>query len=182
MAPAQFLSVVLLASTAAAATSHALPPLFNAPFTAYDLGTTRPRHVALADLTRDGLHEIVVAGDSAVHVFRNLEDGTFQEVARHAIRGRLSSVAIGDCDADGFADIVVGREGSVTTISILYGRGDGTIEMQQDIWVDWAPRWVALGDINRDTNLDIVVTIQSGLQVLYGRGDRTFSPVYRACA
>lgn len=69
-----------------------------------------------------------------------------------------------DLDADGHADLITVNRGSLAadttpanTISVLYGRGDGTFEPKVDYTVGHGPYMVTLGDLNEDGRKDIIV-------------------------
>jgi hypothetical protein len=64
-------------------------------------------------------------------------------------------VAIGDVDGDRKPDIVVANLAS-NTISVLLGKGGGTFGARIDYGVGFAPRSVAMADLNRDGKLDLV--------------------------
>ena len=68
-----------------------------------------------------------------------------------------SSVAVGDFNGDGKADLAVANEGS-GTVSVLLGHGDGTFAALPDLAVGTNPFSVAVGDFNGDGKLDLAVT------------------------
>ena len=107
------------------------------------------------------------------------------------------AVAAGDFNGDGIQDLVtVGCDGtSASNIYLLLGNGDGTFKPAKAINVgkavcDTTPgggggQSIAVGDVNRDGKLDIVVAVAHfGLPLgevvlLTGRGDGTFNtPVF----
>jgi len=93
-------------------------------------------------------------------------------------------LAVSDLNRDGHQDLVVansnqsgGNRGpNGNTVSILLGAGDGTFSPAVNIAVANGPIGVAIADVNKDNNLDVVVTVSLTDQVslLLGKGDGTF--------
>jgi hypothetical protein len=103
-------------------------------------------------------------------VFLNRGDGGFQP--RRDYRAKRTSgtgfgpVAIGDLTGDGRQDVAVGQDfgdkiSAPKRIAVLVGRGDGSFSRRIDFptgrtAVDaWAPRGIAIGQLNGDRKLDI---------------------------
>src|SRR2546425_4115939 len=90
------------------------------------------------------------------------------------------SVAVGDLNEDGALDFVASNDGSVdgvfsNTVTVYFGRGDGSFYGRKDIDLGTRPGDVALGDMNSDGHLDIAVGgIQGGVAVLLGDGSGGF--------
>ena len=93
--------------------------------------------VAIADVNGDGKPDLVVAcagGTGTVGVLPGNGDGTFQPAAFYGSGGTYpSSVAVADVNGDGKLDILVGnflgRVGNRSTVGVLLGNGDGTLQM-----------------------------------------------------
>jgi hypothetical protein len=85
------------------------------------------------------------------------------------------SVAVGDFNADGHADLAVANTGS-NNVSILLGRGNGTFQAAPDVAVGLRPDHVAVGDFNNDGRSDLATAnaISDDVSILVGRGDGTF--------
>jgi hypothetical protein len=64
------------------------------------------------------------------------------------------------------------------TVSVLLGKGDGTLQDKVDYPVGATPDAISVADVNADQRPDLVVTNSaSGLvSVLFGNGDGTFQP------
>jgi hypothetical protein len=138
-----------------------------------------PDGVAVGDFNGDGIPDLAVAnagafgillGDNTVSIFLGKGDGTFKDQQKYEAGPRPGSVAVGDFNNDGIADLVTANTGS-KSVTVLPGNGDGTFGAPQSYAVASVARSVAIGDFNRDGNLDLVT---SGGSLLLGNGDGTF--------
>src|SRR5262249_26321067 len=87
-----------------------------------------------------------------------------------------SSVATGDFNGDGVADLVTANTNN-SSVSVLLGSGNGRFAAAANFFVGGLnPPSVAVGDVNGDGRLDIVTANQSSsdVSVLLGQGDGTF--------
>ncbi|MGD0469076.1 MAG: FG-GAP-like repeat-containing protein [Terriglobales bacterium] len=164
------------------------------PPTVYDAGGWNASSVIVTDVNGDGKLDIVVAGgcdpslDCAgapfihgyVGVLLGNGDGTFQPVATYSSGDYYAvSVAAADVNGNGKLDLVVANGFGEGSVGVLLGNGDGTF--QPAVTYDsggYAARSVAVGDVNGDGKLDLVVAnfVSSVAGVLLGNGDGTFQP------
>jgi hypothetical protein len=159
----------------------------------YDSGGYRASSVALGDLNGDGKPDMVVAnycqsnscsGDGEVSVLLGNGDGTFQTAIMYDSGGYdASSVALGDVNGDGKPDMVVANYCQSNNcsgdgeVSVLLGNGDGTFQTAAPYDSGgYHASSVALGDVNGDGKLDIVVAnnYSNDVSVLLGNGNGTF--------
>jgi hypothetical protein len=95
------------------------------------------------------------------------------------------SVAVGDFNGDGKADLAAANEFN-NTVSVLLGKGDGTFAAAPSSPITGLtnPASVAVGDFNHDGKLDLAVALSASpgpnggsngaVEVLLGNGDGTF--------
>ncbi|HEY1657381.1 MAG TPA: FG-GAP-like repeat-containing protein [Candidatus Sulfotelmatobacter sp.] len=167
----------------------------------YASAAPSPQGIAAADFNGDGKVDVaLVSGcnsensclNGVVSVLLGNGDGTFQTANGFSTIGEGSnSIAVGDVNGDGHQDILVSNNCVSTSscnssaIAVLLGNGDGTFQSgTQYSSGGLYPQSLALGDLNADGKLDVVVSNQCSLNsecqnggtasVLLGNGDGTF--------
>jgi hypothetical protein len=145
--------------------------------------------VATGDLNGDGKLDLVLTAYpyGSVSILLGNGDGTFQGAGTYFSGGAANSVVVADLNEDGHPDLVVANGGGDRgSLGVLLGNGDGTF--QSTVNYDsggYEARSVAVGDLNRDGHLDLVVANCSPdysnacngvgrVGVLLGNGDGTF--------
>jgi len=88
------------------------------------------------------------------------------------------SIVVGDFNKDGkldFAEVNYSNGGS-GSVSIFLGKGNGRFEPKMEYATGPGPDALALGDVNGDGNVDLVVgnDLGASVSVLLGNGDGTF--------
>jgi len=175
------------------------------PAMAFESGGFSAESVAVADVNGDGKPDLLVANtciadgafecvNGSVGVLFGNGDGTFQTAVSYGSEGTGASfIAVKDVNVDGKPDLLVanacGNDGDygcmIGSVGVLLGNGNGTFRAA----VNYASGGyetdsVAVGDVNGDGNLDLVVADQCSSSgdcngvtaVLLGNGDGTFQP------
>src|SRR6185369_13645022 len=144
-----------------------------------------PLSVAAGDFDGNGALDLVTANNSSgtLSLLLNNGDGSFRPRIDLAVGAAPRAVAVGDFNGDGRLDVVTAQQLS-DTVSVLLGNGDGTFARPLVFAAsgqNFTPQSLALGDINGDGKLDLVIKSVSFLDsdafqvgVLLGRGDGTF--------
>ncbi len=192
----EFVAIACLGAGVGAAGNEA--PLF--PNAAHPTGP-RPLGMALGDFNGDGLPDVATANNGkedpwlvhrpSVSVLLGQADGGFSPEVRFTdgwLYGQSPVAAVaGDFDGDGHLDLALANAPPDSdppyftynprgTLSVLLGRGDGTLGPQTHFQAGDYPVSIAAGDFNGDGRLDAVVvnSRSNDLSVLIGRGDGTF--------
>ena len=89
--------------------------------------------------------------------------------------GTTLSVAVGDFNGDGKADLAVANYRS-SNVSVLLGNGNGTFQAAVNYGAGTYPHSVAVGDFNGDGKPDLAVANygSNNVSVLLGNGNGTF--------
>ena len=148
---------------------------------AYPVGHN-PRFLCSGDLDGDGSEDLVTAniGSASVSVLRNRGDGNFEAQAQYGVGEDPCSVAMADLNGDGDPDLAVVNDchgGSILgAVSVLRNHGDGTFETHVEYSVKSYPVSVALGDLDANGDIDMVVADRdnNSVSVLRNQGTGSF--------
>ncbi len=137
------------------------------------------RLLFIADLNRDGISDLGVRDSGACDLQVQLGngDGTFQKplgclIGPEAMSGEA---AVGDFNGDGKPDLVWSSGRSNGGVHLFLGNGDGTFRFQSTFEAHGSRerKVLAVGDLNHDGKLDVVVGTFAFIEVFFGKGDGT---------
>ncbi|CAF2520379.1 unnamed protein product [Rotaria sp. Silwood2] len=150
--------------------------------TTYSTGNkSAPKHFSIGDFNNDNRMDIVTAnyGSDSIGILLAQDNGTFSNVTTYFVGYGSNpwSVAVGDFNNDSQLDVVTANHGS-RGLGILLGHGNGSFANATTYHANIIvlPILVAVGDVNNDKKLDVVVTDGSldNVVVLLGHGNGTF--------
>ena len=155
--------------------------------------------ITAADLNGDGYLDLLVPMNNypsngvAVLLGNSDNTGTFTVKPDVAVGNAPFSVAVGDLDGDGKADLAVSIDDQGTGIAVALGNGDGTFgaaqlfpsSLQDPNWGTPSPTYVKMFDVDGDGKLDVVYSNSNygTIGVMLGQGNGSFNnPVEYASA
>lgn len=171
---------------AAAAPAACAQVSFGQPHS-YDQAGRNPQTVVVADFNGDGRADLAVTDgaskdfdfqNSVISILNGRGDGTFAPAISVPAAAQPSALLTADLNDDGRPDLIVGNS-LAERISVLLGLGNGDFLDSGSYFVpSYFGGTAALGDLNRDGRLDIVVnSVPDFMAVLLGNGDGTFQSV-----
>ena len=156
--------------------------VLGAPFSSPTVAGAETSNLAVGDVNGDGKLDVVATNPSnaSISQFFGNGDGTLGTATTMplGIIGdyRPFSVAVGDFDENGTADIAV-ADVLVGPIIVKLGNGDGTYQAEQSFQAGGTgARIMITADMNHDGHLDLISANRGSndVSVLIGRGDGTF--------
>ncbi len=136
------------------------PPFLSEPL---KFGMLRygPAGITTTDLDGDGLHDLFIPDGVESRLYRNVGDGTFEDITAAAGLSGLDGVSVGlfaDWDNDGDKDFFVSR--TFQPNQLFENQGDGTfrdVTERAGLGADCCTTVGSFGDIDNDGDLDLYV-------------------------
>lgn len=136
--------------------------------------------VAIADLTGDGIPDIVAATLTkydGIWLFPGTGTGAFSEpVTLDAGSGGSSSIIVADLNGDALPDLAMTDDTPAEAVSVLTAKPGGEYSEPVSFPVGYDPSSVAAGDFDGDGSVDLAVCDGGSGTVsqLFGRGDGSY--------
>ena len=152
-------------------------------------GPSLPVANSFADINGDGILDMLGGNGSRVDIYAGLRPMQFAaDSFRQLVAGHGGPFATGDLDHDGDVDVVIANdEGTYMGAAVFRNLGDGTFAERTFNYNGPHATDIAIDDLDRDGNLDLLVMHDQlwpasygatyGVGVLFGDGDATFEPV-----
>jgi hypothetical protein len=126
--------------------------------------TSGPLHLTIGDIDGDGDLDVVTSDRYSYYmsVFRNDGSGSLTRTARPSTGRAPTGIVLGDIDNDGDLDLLVANSGD-GSVDVRLNGGDATgsntgeFATPQTLFLGYAPSSLALGDIDGDGDLDLIV-------------------------
>ncbi len=145
---------------------------FLSPARAFE--TPRPDDfIGCGDFDADGHWDVVTAArqDNALYLLPGDGHGNFAAARRIELPGRVTALATGEVNrADGLTDVVVGIVAANGPKALVFESPEGALRGKaEEFDLPAEGTAIAIGNLDEEYTMDIVVTAGSELVVIYGR-------------
>jgi len=134
-------------------------------------GTTLQQDLQVSDFNNDGRLDLAFCVKKGIGIMLGNGDGTFQPPSYYVFDTKNAgefTFAAGDINSDGIQDLIVSKYENWpnTKLVILLGKGDGTFQPPQVLPEPEAELGITVGDFDSDGLLDVILQVNSGMDVL----------------
>lgn len=134
---------------------------------------------AVADFNGDGVPDLAAAVSGGIQLFFGNAQGSYLDGTVHPLSNLSSSLFAGDFNGDGIADVVALSTSGVpeTFLGTKSGVFSAPVQNGEVLPSGW--NWIGdlVGDFDGDGKQDILLNGISSMDVLYGKGDGSFTPL-----
>jgi uncharacterized protein YuzB (UPF0349 family) len=141
-----------------------------------------PTDIATGDFNGDGVKDLVTVNSNTASVLLGKGAGTYGTATDYKLSDDSYSidrtVAVADLNKDGVDDIVTQGSSYNSTVSVLLADGSGSFAPAVEFGTSGYNQVqdIAIGDIDKDDNLDLVGVGYGNISLLLGDGKGNFSP------
>jgi Bacterial Ig-like domain (group 3)/FG-GAP-like repeat/FG-GAP repeat len=128
----------------------------------------QPASTVAGDFNADGIPDLAVTSTatSSVSILLGIGDGNFQAAVSYPVGADPVAVVAGDFNHDAHLDLAVVNNTPNTSfaggsVSVLFGKGDGTFAAGGTYPVGYLPTAIAVGDVDGDGNPDLAVVVSN---------------------
>jgi hypothetical protein len=136
--------------------------------------------VTVADFNGDSKPDLAVSGGQSIAILAGNGTGGFGTPALYRTNTSAFDIVSGDFNGDSKADVAITNANfsSLTSMSLFYGDGSGTLRFASVIPVGSSPFGITSGDLNNDGHDDLVYTniSHNTVSVLINNGSGGFGP------
>lgn len=116
--------------------------------------------------------------DQSIHIYLNTKTGSFKNTGKFLYPGKIPiNMVAGDFNRDGISDLIVTMR--YHKVVVYLGKGNGNFSEPVSLPVNGQPTGVVIGDYNHDKLTDVAIALagsgNTGVQILWGKGDGTFN-------
>ncbi len=140
--------------------------------------SVRPDSLIVFDLDKNGFEDIIIGnGGEGLVLVSNQGARTFLDTNIIIDAGTSpKSVAVADVNSDAKTDLVVANAGGDSSyLSVIIGQDNNVFAPPERIYLPQRPKAVRIADWNGDGKPDVLANTVTGLCLLLGSGDGSFS-------
>lgn len=141
--------------------------------TSIDIGGDPYRGMSLADVTGDGLADLITPNPDHVAVLVAEGDGSFRSWATLSAPFGPFSVAAGDLNGDGCGDVAAASGEGAGSLAIWYGLADGSFRAAGRHEIARGPTKSTAADLTGDGSAEVLVASYAGGEVAVLVGGET---------
>lgn len=148
--------------------------------------------IETSDLNGDGNLDVIVSHNGTLSFLNSSPlyltilwgngDGTLQPTNSFIFSNEtgtvtVTSINIGDINGDGKDDVILGclMSAEAGRIYILENLGNKNFRLANSSTIGIAINQISTGDFNKDSYIDLIMTTPSGVVIIFGKGNFTFS-------